>query len=56
MRFVASPILVAVAFGFLGPAALDAEDDDLEELTSDAAAADPDLQLEADASISSASR
>ncbi len=30
MRFAASPLLVAVAFGFLGPAALDAEDEDLD--------------------------
>ncbi len=36
MRFAASPLLVAVALGLLGPAALE-EEDDLEELTFDAA-------------------
>ncbi|MDP2314984.1 MAG: hypothetical protein Q8P41_18940 [Pseudomonadota bacterium] len=34
MRFAASPLLVAVAFGFLGPAALEPDDDDMEEMTS----------------------
>lgn len=42
MRFAASPLLVAVAFGFLGPAALDAEEDDLEEICSDASSANAD--------------
>lgn len=32
MRFVASPLLVAVALGFLAPAVLDTEDEDQEEI------------------------
>ncbi|MES2641501.1 MAG: hypothetical protein V4850_18560 [Myxococcota bacterium] len=35
MRFAASPLLVAVALGLLGPAALDAEEDDLEGIASE---------------------
>ena len=41
MRFAASPILVAVALGLLGPVALDDEEDDtgaVEELAAQAAA------------------
>jgi hypothetical protein len=32
MRFVASPLLVAVALGFLAPSVLDTEDEDQEEV------------------------
>jgi hypothetical protein len=35
MRFAASPLLVAVALGLLGPAALDAEEDELEGFASE---------------------
>jgi hypothetical protein len=43
MRFAASPLLVAVALGLLGPAALDPEDEDCEQLNA------PPIERAADA-------
>jgi len=45
MRFAASPLMVAVALGLLGPSVLDAEDDGVE----DHAASGRDAQDDVDA-------
>jgi hypothetical protein len=40
MRFAVPPLLVAVAFGFLGPAALDGDDDDTDHLDTPSVSSD----------------
>lgn len=48
MRFNASPLMVAVALGLLGPSVLEVEEEGLEErgLPEDDAAADLDVDLD----------